>query len=115
MRTVVNFGRHRDSIVEELKTETLIAFVTGLRGSVHENGPVHQAAAAELKRRQERGDPTERFTVRPLELRTDLALVLFPIITSLHVMDKGVADIEWNDVVDETFHVAELVLERCRR
>jgi hypothetical protein len=50
-----------------------------------------------------------------LELRTDLALVLFPIITSIHVMDKGVADIEWNDVVDETFHVAELVLERCRR
>ena len=112
MRTVVNFGRHRDRIVEELETETLIAFVTGLRGSVHENGPVHQAAAAELKRRQERGEvqPKER-----LELRTDLALVLFPIITSIHVMDKGVADIEWNDVVDETFHVAELVLERCRR
>jgi hypothetical protein len=115
MRTVVNFGRHRDRIVEELETETLIAFVTGLRGSVHENGPVHQAATVELNRRQERGDPTERFTVRPLELRTDLALVLFPIIASLHVYEHGPADIEWKDVVDETFDVAELVLERCRR
>lgn len=102
-------------MVEELQTETLIAFVTGLKGSKHENGDVHRAAIAELERRQGGEDPTARFLVRPLELRTDLALVLFPIIASLHLIEHGPADIEWKEVVDETFDVAELVLERCRR